>query len=354
LPQYLVDRASSSEVRALLFNNTQTPYSQVPTSTQLMEMVERTEKASMKERAALHSCFDNTNVQSPSAQATFLATLTRNSSITTCDANDDWLKSHCSHLNMSSLRFLCPVMCGCQDLLSQYLGFFGGSEWGCPSSCAATMSAVSEKNLLLGYYTRCQDFGLSEWVTNGMLYTYLVGLFDYLEWTNAWSALPAKMSDENTLSIIGIDQNQTSKFITHLRTRGLLTSYLRWELMPGVVHPRNLTGCDFWISFEMQLLIGLDLCAVGLFRSLRFACATACSCVVGFLEECPVSCGIAANALPNQAGEAPADFGVAKGPVQVEAEAEADPLGNQQLNLGNQQLNLGCQQSRGNNVAVVS
>ncbi|CAK0838547.1 unnamed protein product [Prorocentrum cordatum] len=64
-----------------------------------------------------------------------------------------------------------------------------------------------------------------------------------------------------------------------------------WELMPGLAHPRGLSGCDFLASYEVTSLLNLDACADGDHTSLRFFCPKACGCDSSFgMDECPVAC----------------------------------------------------------------
>mmetsp|Transcript_6882 Transcript_6882/g.22104 ORF Transcript_6882/g.22104 Transcript_6882/m.22104 type:complete len:99 (-) Transcript_6882:29-325(-) len=63
----------------------------------------------------------------------------------------------------------------------------------------------------------------------------------------------------------------------------------RWQFAPGVPHPRGLTGCQFWTSWEVVMVFGTDLCAVDDFRSLRMFCPVSCRCKAED-KECPTTC----------------------------------------------------------------
>merc|ERR1740121_1995904 len=56
-----------------------------------------------------------------------------------------------------------------------------------------------------------------------------------------------------------------------------------WDLMPGVPHPRNLTGCDYLTSFEVKALLNTDLCSADEYSSIRFMCPVSCGCSLGHI-----------------------------------------------------------------------
>jgi len=64
-----------------------------------------------------------------------------------------------------------------------------------------------------------------------------------------------------------------------------------WDLVPGLPHPRGLTGCDFLASYEVTSLLNLDLCADGVHQHIKFLCPVACGCDESKgLDECPATC----------------------------------------------------------------
>jgi hypothetical protein len=93
--------------------------------------------------------------------------------------------------------------------------------------------------------------------------------------------IPSEMHTEVFWSLIdGSFVNRTSQGI--------------WKLAPGVPHPRLLTGCEFWASWEVVALMGVDFCQTGAFRSLRIVCPVSCKCK-STNPECPFSCGMLGN-----------------------------------------------------------
>jgi len=66
-----------------------------------------------------------------------------------------------------------------------------------------------------------------------------------------------------------------------------------WEMLPGIPHTRGLKGCEFLTSYEMILVLGLDVCSVGVHSSVRPLCPRSCHCGPG-MSECPYVCVAAA------------------------------------------------------------
>merc|ERR1712060_327213 len=63
-----------------------------------------------------------------------------------------------------------------------------------------------------------------------------------------------------------------------------------WDFLPGYPHPRGLTGCRFWTSWEVSGILQVNLCSADdRFRSLRTACPESCDCK-SHMPECPYGC----------------------------------------------------------------
>uniref|UniRef100_A0A7S2AN26 Uncharacterized protein n=1 Tax=Alexandrium andersonii TaxID=327968 RepID=A0A7S2AN26_9DINO len=62
-----------------------------------------------------------------------------------------------------------------------------------------------------------------------------------------------------------------------------------WDLLPGHPHPRGLQGCQFWTSWEVAFILGVNFCSAEKFRSLRPYCPTSCDCHRGMMQ-CPPLC----------------------------------------------------------------
>merc|ERR1711920_795145 len=77
-----------------------------------------------------------------------------------------------------------------------------------------------------------------------------------------------------------------------MTSRAFVNSVLagRWEFYPGMPHPRGLSGCNFWTSWEVTSLLGIDFCSEASFRSLRYFCPVSCHCSPQGGDGCPDSC----------------------------------------------------------------
>merc|ERR1711879_1133133 len=92
---------------------------------------------------------------------------------------------------------------------------------------------------------------------------------------------------------MGVVSNDTfgQSFVSFITEPGALLSVMlggAWEFMPGVPHPRNLTGCDYLASSELKFILGMDLCSPEYYRSIRDICPISCGC--GTMPECPFAC----------------------------------------------------------------
>jgi len=89
----------------------------------------------------------------------------------------------------------------------------------------------------------------------------------------------------------GVPQNQSDEVFMSIMNYTLVDDISRglWRFAPGVPHPRGKTGCEFWTSWEVTVMLGVNLCHFGQFRTLRMHCAISCGCRKG-QNECPLSC----------------------------------------------------------------
>jgi hypothetical protein len=202
--------------------------------------------------------------------------LTKNNSVTKCDLVPT---EFCAKKNMTALRAVCPVRCNCQDFSTPIRGFFAGPKWGCPQECDDMMKADAEKQLADGYYQECNDVPSDQWSTTYKEHTqkYFDGMQEWLNSQRPREEYEASLKQLGK-KIFGMDANIYPDFITHIQSGLLLDSSFDGLLMTGYPHPRGLKGCEYWASWEIQYLLGANLCQVGAFRSLRFLCPVACSC----------------------------------------------------------------------------
>ncbi|CAK0827702.1 unnamed protein product [Prorocentrum cordatum] len=121
---------------------------------------------------------------------------------------------------------------------------------------------------------------------------YVRGLFEYLTSLSGFNDSVTEVVEKDYAGV-NPDEGMMADLIEHVATgamgRALVSGI--WELMPGLAHPRGLSGCDFLASYEVTSLLNLDACADGDHTSLRFFCPKACGCGSSFgMDECPVAC----------------------------------------------------------------
>lgn len=203
----------------------------------------------------------------------------------------------CSHGNMSAVRSLCPVTCGCDNPFDPKAAVFSAPVGGCPNSCELAKTSVIEQR----WDYPCRDVDPQDFLApNGGSENYVTGVFE---------VAVAQPEIRNAVAWKYADQlNRTFKALSFMPPgtdgvsymAGLVESFKngswrdailagKWDLAEGIPHPRHLTGCKFLTSWEFQSLLGLDLCDPGQFNSLRMRCPVSCRCFAG-RSGCPVSC----------------------------------------------------------------
>uniref|UniRef100_A0A7R9ZVK9 Uncharacterized protein n=1 Tax=Pyrodinium bahamense TaxID=73915 RepID=A0A7R9ZVK9_9DINO len=193
----------------------------------------------------------------------------------------------CGWRNRSQLRVICPVTCGCGKLVDSPANFFASSQFGCPRACESEF----KKELLGGRAARCEDVAPVRFNEDHALRSYFNQAFDF------WLSRPEMMTASHTAVTLkaeelDIPRNQSGHAFTSLLNGSFLESNLagRWEFPHGHRHPRGLTGCQFWASWEVTLMLGLDFCSSGSFRSLRPYCPVSCGCLQAGGRQCPTAC----------------------------------------------------------------
>eukprot|EP00929_Paragymnodinium_shiwhaense_P003989 TRINITY_DN10469_c0_g2_i2.p1 TRINITY_DN10469_c0_g2~~TRINITY_DN10469_c0_g2_i2.p1 ORF type:complete len:893 (-),score=139.33 TRINITY_DN10469_c0_g2_i2:228-2837(-) len=309
VPETLVSYSSSNFTEAKItwsFGHadfiSEAAYSEVDFQTVL-----KMDSASTMQAAETLACEDSVAGQSEKALVNHLQHILQNESVHGCDPADTWMVELCSLQNMSMLRAICPLTCGCHDFMAEQLGFFAGPHWGCPLHCTSLMTAYSEYALKSGYYTPCEDHSVADWLGpsyKSMLVKYFEGIYEFLH--HMWDEFKDQLAhtvDHYGVDAFGLPVEAHTDFRNHILSGGIVETSFNgdWEIMEGYKHPRNLTGCDYWASWEIQLIFGLDFCHVGEFRSLRFFCPEACHCDKTS-PECPLACSKDAAALPAHSG----------------------------------------------------
>lgn len=123
-------------------------------------------------------------------------------------------------------------------------------------------------------------------------------LHGYINGLIALSSLDSSFSESvrrvaTTFEQLGHIQLGTSgRLWQHVVSRGIADTIVSgsWEIMPGSPHPRNLSGCPYLASFELQKLLRRDLCNPTDIRSIRHICPVTCGC--GSMEDCPYVCSV--------------------------------------------------------------
>jgi hypothetical protein len=272
----------------------------VPSGQLYFNLVKTMDSSSAIENAGALDCDDYINAESFEVAIEKLRAATHDSSINSCkDA-----KGYCQKIDQFVVRALCPTTCGCDSTvdMGSVAGFFGSPMFGCPTKCATKLRVTGEvmiqKNM--GAPMPCQDWGKEqwEWAPPPAQY-YIWGLFEYLTYRNPehyQQHLEQTLSKFEALGHLSLSEyNVThSEFVTAMMDGTIRDTWktFDWTLGLGVPHPRGLKGCGFLTSFEVTGLLGIDLCDVGEFRSLRSICATSCGCVAkpNAGIECPSSC----------------------------------------------------------------
>lgn len=198
----------------------------------------------------------------------------------------------CSWMNMTKLRALCPVSCGCRFLTNPAASFFASKAWGCPSSCEnefwlARADGVATQDILV----TCADVEPARFGEDPALRLYISKSLEYFR--SQQELLVGSFSMLSTESQrVGIPREFKRAAFIHLVSGGFVDDAIagRWNIAPGTPHPRHLTGCAFWTSWEVISITGIDLChAVGNYRTIRPYCPIACGCRRGG-SQCPPSC----------------------------------------------------------------
>lgn len=246
---------------------------------------------------------------------------------------DERLLPFCSQRNMTFLRALCPERCGCSyDLVfGHQTGLFNSVDYGCPSACNAywqlhkdsTAQESGQWSLFMhvsadaldvipdlssrssyseGYPEEYVQF--YDWVARYFRGVGEVMVARPLEWQRLFGIVHSLATGEyenkfcldypyyyyyyDDSEFEGCEGLTVTEYVDYAMAGGVATSLLdgQWKLHPDVPHPRGLKGCQFLTSWEVSGILGMDLCSVGQFTSIRSLCPNECSCAPG-MEECP-------------------------------------------------------------------
>merc|ERR1712157_605768 len=82
--------------------------------------------------------------------------------------------------------------------------------------------------------------------------------------------------------ILGSQAYRSDALVEWVTSGNMARSLLdgEWNLMPGMPHPRGLTGCEYLTSFEFNALLNSDLCESERHSSIKFLCPLSCGCSI--------------------------------------------------------------------------
>jgi hypothetical protein len=279
---------------------------------------------SLEQAASSIACMDLGSGSEEFSYLTALRVLLGNTTISSC-SDVSW--HYCTQRNMTQLRALCPKRCNCHvpptyDITGRraFAGYFQSPQGGCPQSCQAQLQTTNQIRFVLGESpfagtsgnsnsnNGCADLEPHKIVDNssaGCLVdgtvatdsvcrelpseafwwlTFTAGLFERLTADVAFfdNVLGSVMSDASGIAV-GLNASRRDELIQWVSGGSMARSFLdgAWELMPGVPHPRSLTGCDYLASFEIMSLLNMDLCSAEEYSSIRFMCPVSCGCRTG-------------------------------------------------------------------------
>uniref|UniRef100_A0A7S1QYD6 Uncharacterized protein n=1 Tax=Alexandrium catenella TaxID=2925 RepID=A0A7S1QYD6_ALECA len=204
--------------------------------------------------------------------------------------NCSQVKYKCDWWNMTSLRALCPVTCGCRDLADPAASFFAAGNYGCPAKCERDVVMVKQRKSPIPSVRDCVDTLPASFVDDPALRKYItIAMEQLLSHTSTLMTVHTALVDDG--SSVGIPRARSGDAFKSIIDGRFLAAVLRgqWDLVPGYPHPRGLQGCRFWTSWEVRFLLGIDFCTIDKFRSLRPYCPKSCGCVQG-RRQCPASC----------------------------------------------------------------
>mmetsp|Transcript_47404 Transcript_47404/g.101479 ORF Transcript_47404/g.101479 Transcript_47404/m.101479 type:complete len:199 (+) Transcript_47404:1-597(+) len=196
-------------------------------------------------------------------------------------------------MNMTSVRALCPVTCGCNSLAAPPASYFAKPMWGCPEACdeqlESPFGAPGENDRALP----CIDSTPEQFYKDMIMIKYFRGAQAHFT-SDTSVVLRMKTVLDAHHHEFGIPKSMIERLLLVFAQGSIFNNSLhgRWQLYPGIPHPRGKKGCDFWASREITLLLSLDVCShSSLFRSLRAYCPIACGCKQHPRAiECPRSC----------------------------------------------------------------
>jgi len=293
----------------------------------IFEWVQDISSYSVADGSKEHLCRDFEAGASHEAVLEELRAILGNDSVTSCISHFHLVAPLCGQHDQIKLRTYCPIACGCRDvfydMLADFSGWpstaYGSAAFGCPAGCARYREAVSEFNAMSG--EACVDTPAESLIFHGIdgiteldsvplvdesgdiiawpystvtVPRWLAGYLRSIQQRNeAHSSYNASMylATQESVNVGWISQEHQVPLWQHIISGGMVETVLggTWEFMPGVPHPRNLTGCAFLASYEFGGMMNTILCVPEEQRSIRNMCPVSCHCT-RLASECPYAC----------------------------------------------------------------
>jgi hypothetical protein len=243
----------------------------------------------------------------------------------------------CSMHDYTLLRASCPVSCGCSVpfMGDHFVAAFDSVHSGCPRSCESKWFPirhlawslpdhydVSVTKHMQGYVAdmpNVSSLTFDEPSESLIVYKWIMKYFEGVNdfWTLQSEHARLQRSEVGVSGLLYYDAHfdsenfsmstlcdstgapgrdpitcsegmvEASDFVNHVASGELLSTILngQWHFHPLVPHPRGLKGCDFFTSWELRSLLGLDLCSNDAFlASIRPICQEECGCKPGMSQ----------------------------------------------------------------------
>jgi hypothetical protein len=165
---------------------------------------------------------------------------------------------------------------------SSWCSAYDDSDWTASSMCCAcgggSTDVFTSASCAANLDDNCKNMDLAPF----SLLVYLRGLFETLLETPGFEdAVTQIVKHPSNLIAIPADNKTalTNWVISGNMSQSILSG--SWEMLPGVPHPRGLTGCDFLTSFEITALLNTNLCSAETYASIKSLCPVSCGCTQG-------------------------------------------------------------------------
>jgi len=178
---------------------------------------------------------------------------------------------YCGNMTLYGVRALCARTCGCHQPYPARGGFFQTQQWGCPGGCDWLQTDAIQSYPCTDDLDRMNQTGWEAFVDGMREYFFSID--------DTPNRILDELSDNN--DTFNISQREALIVYQFIVGNGFWDSLAKknFLLADGIPHPRNLTGCPFLASSEVQTLLQIHFCATdSTFSTLRVVCPISCSC----------------------------------------------------------------------------